>query len=128
MEGVGDFDGDGRADILWRNAASGENYIYLMNGTAIASQASVARSPTSPGRCKGVGDFDGDGRADILWRNATSGENYIYLMNGTAIASQASVNVVADLAWQVKGSATSTATAAPTSCGATPRAARTTST
>src|SRR5262249_18262260 len=30
-----DFAGEGRSDILWRNAVSGENYLYPMNGTAI---------------------------------------------------------------------------------------------
>ena len=33
VAGVGDFNGDGRADILWRNSSTGENYIWLMNGT-----------------------------------------------------------------------------------------------
>src|SRR6266851_4930956 len=33
--GIGDFDGDGKADILWRNSSTGENYIYPMNGTTI---------------------------------------------------------------------------------------------
>jgi len=30
---VGDLDGDGRADILWRDA-SGNDAVWLMNGTA----------------------------------------------------------------------------------------------
>jgi FG-GAP repeat len=29
---VADFDGDGKADILWRNTATGDNAIWLMNG------------------------------------------------------------------------------------------------
>jgi len=39
--GIGDFNGDARADVLWRNAATGENYIYFMNGTAIASEGYI---------------------------------------------------------------------------------------
>jgi hypothetical protein len=30
--GVGDFNGDGKHDILWRNTATGENYAWYMNG------------------------------------------------------------------------------------------------
>jgi hypothetical protein len=35
----GDFNGDGRADILWRNA-SGEVYVWLMNGTNLIGAGS----------------------------------------------------------------------------------------
>jgi hypothetical protein len=45
--GVGDFDGDARADILWRNATSGENYVYLMNGVAIANEGYLRTRPAS---------------------------------------------------------------------------------
>src|SRR5438034_11067003 len=41
VKGIGDFDGDGKADILWRNSSTGENYIWLMNGLSTASQGSV---------------------------------------------------------------------------------------
>ncbi len=40
IKGVGDFNGDGNADILWRNALTGEVYIWQMNGTTIASVGS----------------------------------------------------------------------------------------
>jgi hypothetical protein len=30
--GVGDFNGDGKMDILWRNSVSGENGVWYMNG------------------------------------------------------------------------------------------------
>jgi hypothetical protein len=32
---VGDFDGDGKSDILWRNSSTGDNYLYPMDGTTI---------------------------------------------------------------------------------------------
>ena len=37
--GDGDYDGDGNADILWRESTSGHNWIYLMNGTMIATSS-----------------------------------------------------------------------------------------
>jgi FG-GAP repeat len=45
IAGVGDFDGDGKSDILWRNRATGENMIYLMNGVTISSSAALATVP-----------------------------------------------------------------------------------
>jgi len=34
--GPADFNNDGRSDVFWRNSATGENYLYPLNGTAIA--------------------------------------------------------------------------------------------
>ena len=102
VAGVGDFDGDGKADILWRNSASGDNYLYPMNGTAIKASEGFIRTVADPAwQVKALGDFDGDGKADIAWRNSTTGENYLYLMNGTSIVGEGYLRTVADLAWQI---------------------------
>src|SRR6266513_1113870 len=98
-----DFDGDCKSDILWRNSATGEDYLWLMNAQAIVSQGSLTTLGDPAWQMQGIGDFDGDGRADILWRNLSTGENYIYLMNGWTIAAQGLVNAVSDQAWEVKG-------------------------
>ena len=103
VQGVGDFDGDGKADILWRNTSTGENYIYLMNGLTIASPGSINSVSDQAWQVNGIGDFDGDGKADILWRNSSTGENYIWRMNGLSTASQGSVNFVDPASgWQVQ--------------------------
>src|SRR5213083_2377144 len=98
-----DFDGDCKSDILWRNSATGKDYLWLMNGLTIVSQGSLNTVDDQAWQVQGIGDFDGDGKADILWRNALTGENYIWLMNGLTIAAQGLVNVVDDPAWQVQG-------------------------
>src|SRR5438874_820423 len=99
-----DFDGDCKSDILWRNSATGEDYLWLMNAQAIVSQGSLTTLGDPAWQIQGTGDFDGDGKADILWRNAVTGENYIWLMNGLTIASQGSINVVDPTSgWQVQG-------------------------
>ena len=104
VAGIGDFDGDGKADILWRNTSTGENYIWLMNGLTIARPGSLNSLSDQAWQVKGIGDFDGDGKADILWRNSSTGENYIWLMNGLSTASQGSVNFVDPASgWQVQG-------------------------
>jgi hypothetical protein len=30
--GTGNFNGDGKPDIIWRNSVTGENYIWYMDG------------------------------------------------------------------------------------------------
>ena len=33
----GDYNGDGKTDILWRNKSTGQNIVWLMNGTTLGS-------------------------------------------------------------------------------------------
>src|SRR5437762_2119802 len=106
VKGIGDFDGDGKADILWRNSSTGENYIYVMNGMTIASEGYLSTVVDQGWQVKGVGDFDGDGKADILWRNTVTGEDYAYFMNGSVIASEGSLNTAADPYWMPRSATT----------------------
>ena len=103
--GIGDFDGDGRADILWRNSSTGENYLYFMDGTTIKPTEGYIRAVADQNwKVAGVGDFDGDGKADILWRNSVTGQNYLYPMDGLTIkATEGYLRTVADTAWQIVG-------------------------
>ena len=41
---VGDYDGDGKSDLLWRNASTGENYLYPMDGTTITPSEGFLRT------------------------------------------------------------------------------------
>ena len=87
--GTGDFDGDGKSDILWRNS-NGEVAIWLMNGVA-AKAGAVVSTVTNDWTIVGTGDFDGDGKSDILWRNS-NGEVAIWLMNGMAAKAGAGLD------------------------------------
>ena len=118
--GTGDFDGDGKADILWRNSTTGQDYIFLMNGTTVQASSGYTNAVRPPGRSAGTGDFDGDGKADILWRNTKRGQDYIFLMDGTQrTRALATPTRCRTRPGGSRASGTSTATARPTSCGAT---------
>ena len=102
--GRGDFNGDGKGDLFWRNTSTGQNYIFLMNGAAIMDEGFVRAVPDTNWEVVGVGDFNGDGMDDVLWRNTVTGENYIYPMNGLAILpSEGYLRMVASHHWQVAG-------------------------
>src|SRR5437773_10390413 len=81
---TGDFDGDGKSDLLWRNSATGENTIWFMNGAAISGGASIAPMADLNWSIAGVADFDGDGKSDILARNGATGEPNVVLVRGAA--------------------------------------------
>jgi hypothetical protein len=81
-----DVDGDGKADLVWREMSSGEVAVWLMNGLTIASSGLVGGVPLE-WEIAGTGDVDGDGKADITWRNSTTGTVAVWLMNGLSITS-----------------------------------------
>ena len=70
IAGVGDFNGDGRSDILWRND-NGQFGDWLANagGGFGFNTAAGVRPVSTDWHIIGTGDFNGDGRSDILWRN-----------------------------------------------------------
>jgi hypothetical protein len=102
-DAASDFNGDGKADILWRNGNTGDNAVWLMNGTALSRLALVTNVTDTAWRIAGVGDFDGDGKGDILWRQNGTGANAIWFMNGTTVVSIALIPAEADGNWQIAG-------------------------
>jgi len=95
-----DFDGDGKADVVWRHTV-GTTAVWSMNGGAVLSGA---YTPLLDGTwiLAGTGDFNGDGKTDLLWRYPPSGLVAVWLMNGTSIISSAYVNPL-DSSWKVAG-------------------------
>ncbi len=77
---VGDFNGDGRDDLLCHDVASGEKWIDVADGSGHFSGTDWSRNAVW---CRGsdarllVGDFNGDGQDDLLCHDATSGEKWI---------------------------------------------------
>ena len=130
VAGISDFNGDGNADVLWRNS-DGTLADWTMNGTTIMSSGivnngGVTVKPDATWSIVGTGDFDGDTRADILWRK-TDGTIAEWSMNGSSILSSGLVNVAGAsvnlvLPGASPASATSTATTSATCSGATPTA------
>jgi hypothetical protein len=100
---VGDFDGDGRNDLVWRRASDGATYLWTLDGLGFKGFFDLGILDPAQWALAGAADLSGDGKADIVWRGA-DGTVYAWLMNGGAIASQGVIAnpgpqwVIADLA------------------------------
>ena len=101
VKGVGNLDANGKADIVWHHATTGEVWAWPMNGTTRVSEAWVANVPDTGYRIVGTGDYDGDGKADILWHHATRGEVWMWLMDGTTKLSETYVGTVPDTGYHI---------------------------
>ena len=65
----GDFNGDGKSDILWQNN-NGQAGVWLMDGLTVLSTAVVGSNPGPSWNVIGANDLNGDGKSDILWQHA----------------------------------------------------------
>jgi uncharacterized repeat protein (TIGR03803 family) len=99
VDGVGDFNGDGKSDIVLQNT-NGSVGVWEMSGGQI-SQAGVVANPGPSWQVEATGDFNGDGKSDIVVQN-TDGTVGIWNMNGDQI-SQASVVANPGPSWKVVG-------------------------
>ncbi len=111
IAGTGDFNGDGRTDILWRYTAGGanqgQNAVWYMNGVTRTGVAILPRLSTTDWELVAVDDFNGDGKPDILWRCtaacATQGSNVVWFMNGATRTGAAYLPRLTDTGWEIAG-------------------------
>ena len=90
--GVGDFDLNGAADILWRHPLSGKGIIWLMNGTAILDRSDeLFITHGGEWQPEMIADYNGDNKSDILWRHQVTGQMQVWLMDGKVRIASGSI-------------------------------------
>jgi len=82
VQRLGDFNGDGKGDILFRDT-EGRVKVWLMNGTTIIKDYDL---PDTDKRWRyfASGDFNGDGTTDIAWQQP-DGTLVVWLLNATNV-------------------------------------------
>ena len=91
VKGTGDFNGDGKSDILLQYADTGAVYVWELDGLSIKAGGFVGGNdgPGAKWQVKSTGDFDGDGRSDILLQYADTGAVYVWEMGDTGLTIKA---------------------------------------
>lgn len=104
--GIGDFNFDGKTDLVWHHA-QGWIAVWLMNGTQLTATAipSIDRVADAEWRIAGVWDPNGDGRPDLFWHRRTDGLIATWLMNGLTVVQSLllSPSQVPDTNWRIVG-------------------------
>ncbi len=105
--GTGDFNNDGRTDILWHHPASGLLSSWLLNGTQVIAPGFIGYSydAASGWRVVGTGDFNNDGSTDILWHHGATGELRVLQLRGIEQIGEVTVSwrAAASTGWAVVG-------------------------
>lgn len=81
---VGDWNGDGNNDLLARNPANGDLWLYAGNGIgAFSAYRPIGSGWNQFDALVGPGDFSGDVHSDVLARTS-AGDLYMYRGDGTS--------------------------------------------
>ena len=95
----GDIDGDGKADVIFRNTGNGQNVIWKSANRG--TQEAMATTSDLRWTIAGTGDFNGDGKFDVVWRHTSTGQNLIW--PGGKREQQHAVTAVTDQDWKIVG-------------------------
>jgi hypothetical protein len=107
VAGAGDFNGDGRADILWRNNNGAlTNWLGRPDGGFVGNDATALYTGIAASlKVAAIADFNGDGRDDILWRGDNGAlTNWLGRPDGGFVGNDAAAFVGVPTSWTVAGS------------------------
>ena len=91
---TGDFNGDGKADVIQQNLLDGRARMTFVDGSIVVSTQEIAGVAAL--RVRASGDFNNDGRDDVLWYNVSSHKFHITLMNGSLVLSETVLSGISD--------------------------------
>lgn len=104
VAGLGDADGNGKVDVIWKDARNNRLAAWTMDASTISAVTQENKGLDVVWRSVGLGDLNGDGHADMVWRNEASGAVQAWLLQGGVFNEERSMLEGSEEAaqWQVK--------------------------
>ena len=99
---LGDFNGDGQDDLVFRDASDYGLSFFLMRGTSHEVHSYTGAPPSAAWSMETIGDFDGDGKDDLLWARPSTGQRSLWFMDGASRKSVATVVDSLSAAWSAR--------------------------
>lgn len=102
--GIGDFNGDGRDDFLWR-LPNGVIMAWRVNANLTTTTVMLSGVPQLPAAWTpaAILDLDGDGVDDVLWHNTQTGQVNAWLIKNFARVAGGIVSSSVPSWWKVIG-------------------------
>lgn len=95
------FNGDGSADIVWRNESGGQVALWLMDNTRFSRLTFINPAVEAEWDVRAVSDLNGDGNPDLVWQNKATNQAAIWLMDGVDLEFGAFLPNDAAAGWKV---------------------------
>jgi hypothetical protein len=108
LSGSGDFNKDGKPDVLWHNQQTGQVVFWLMDGALNYSSGFLPGPVSSAWKIASVRDLNADGNPDIWWHNQETGDMTVWYFNGSTYQTNLPApgpSRIADTNWKLKGTA-----------------------
>ena len=84
--GTGDFNGDGKPDLVWQNDGTWQVVVWYMGGpqgNSFLGGNGLASTDVAGWSVVGTGDFNGDSKPDLVWQNDVTWEVGVWYMGGS---------------------------------------------
>jgi hypothetical protein len=101
--GIGDFNGDGKSDIVFQNQTTNQIAIWFMNGPQWTGGVYLPFTPPAGWQVVGAGDFNADNFTDLVFQNQSTGQIALWYMNGTTYVDGSILTTVPASGWKVVG-------------------------